>query len=178
MYRYVCEVDVHVYTYDIYLYIYRIVWNDKNLKKTYTHSYCNYILSMFHILADLSTSKHQTSESCNLAYQHWPFCKAQLKTSGLHCRHGSLKFALQMQRSKLRCKSEKKSDDCNNEANTVILHCFCMSQVNPSSSCNRHAWILKNGKSDEPWQLICRTACVLISTSFGTFASAQITSPV
>ena len=38
------------------------------IKHIIIHSYCNHI-SRNHILADLSTSKHQTSKGCNLGYR-------------------------------------------------------------------------------------------------------------
>jgi len=66
MYRYVYEVDVHVYNIHIYIYTYTQFF--EMIKHIIIHSYCNYI-SRNHILADLSTSKHQSSKGCNLGYR-------------------------------------------------------------------------------------------------------------
>ena len=86
--------------------------------------------------------------------QHWPFCKAQLKTSGLHCWHGSLKFALQMRRSKLRCKGEKKKWwlQQRGEHGDLILFFACpkLIQVPPAidmCGCLRMARLINPGNS-------------------------------
>ena len=62
-----CMRSMYMYRH-IYTHNYTYTQFFEMIKHIIIHSYCNYI-SRNHILADLITSKHQTSKGCNLGYR-------------------------------------------------------------------------------------------------------------